>query len=84
MTSKEFQAIQTYLTNMLLETIENYDFDTAKNLLERVTEVDKHRREAWNREKFGPYEEIADLFFLKPDNSKDQNEQKIHADDIPF
>lgn len=71
MTSEDFKKVQNLLETVLIKEVNDSmrDYEMVRSLVEAVELVDFHRRQAWHKEKFGVYEEIAD---------------DICADDIPF
>ena len=74
--SKDLQVTQTTLETMLKNEIDNPMTNYAKvnRLTKLIKEVDTLRRETWNNEKFGQYDNIADMYISNDFNS----------DDIPF
>ena len=72
MTSKELKTTQETLESIIVSEINDpmTDYKKVNLLLKTVKEVDKLRRETWNNEKFGVYEQIVDEAF--------------NSDDIPF
>lgn len=60
MTSTELDSIQKYLTAKLKKSLKAYDFDAVVELAKEIKTIDRKRRKAWHREKFGPYERIVD------------------------
>ncbi len=80
MNSKELQAIQTYLTKKLGAAVKSYDFDTVEALAKEIKVIDRKRRKAWHKEKFGAYEDMADNVLAM---FSDQSET-FTSEDFPF
>ena len=77
-TSSELSIVQKYLTSKLLNAVEAYDFALVSSLAVEIGELDIKRRDLWNKEKFGGYEEVAaNVLGLL-------TEQDFNASDIPF
>jgi hypothetical protein len=78
-TSTELKIIQEYLTKKLLIAVKQYEFKTVAELAKELDIIDRKRRKAWHKEKFGVYEDIANdtLRIMK-------GEKTFEADDIPF
>jgi len=72
MTSEQLQKLQNYLTKTLIREIQDAscDFKKCIKLLKQIESLDIDRRDAWDTEKFGAYNDIADKMFT--------------TDDIPF
>lgn len=76
--STELQIIHTLLDAKMRRAISKpaCDYDEVVALARLTKRIDKARRIAWNKEKFGIYEEIANQVF--PIN------KDFTSDDIPF
>ncbi len=82
MSSIELLAVQAYLVGKMKAEIKRPDCDFKKvsELALEAGKIDRKRRLAWHKEKFGPYEKIVkEVLELRPTESCD-----FAADDIPF
>jgi len=71
-TSKELEMAQKSIERLIKKEIDSpmSNYDEIDNLLKTLKLVDNLRRETWNKEKFGAYDDMAKEAFC--------------ADDIPF
>lgn len=75
-TSEKLRDTQKTLEQLAKNEIDNptmTNYSKLNNLLKVVKYIDKLRRETWNNETFGAYEELADNTI-----------KMINSDDIPF
>ena len=72
LSSVELSTIQALINKAIKEHLSEpmIDFNTIRELVETMEKVDSERRETWNDEKFGTYDEIS--------------RQVFDRDDIPF
>jgi len=69
--------IEQIIINEILEPMK--DWSKINKYLFILKDIDSKRRKAWNNEKFGPYEKIADQVASELNLPVD-----FTADDIPF
>lgn len=75
MESEQLQELQDNLKDFIKNELDKpmIDFKTVLDTVKLLKKVDNDRRVAWNDEKFGAYDKIADEAF-----------NLINSDDIPF
>ena len=69
------ELMQVMVNDLINEPMKNWSL--INKYLSVIKDIDSKRRELWNKEKFGAYDDMADecLSILRPD---------FTADDIPF
>ena len=62
MTSEDLKTTQRVIEQIIKSEIDEpmKDFSKIKRYLKFLDEIDNKRRETWNNEKFGSYEEFTD------------------------
>ncbi len=83
LTSQDLQLTQDIIRKALKKMLDqpDWDFDKAKELLYLMSKIDILRRQTWNDEKFGVYEEIADEAMKE---FTVNNDNEFSSDNIPF
>jgi len=73
-TSKELKECQSTLESLVKGLIDDpmTDYPKVTLYLKIIKDIDTKRRERWNKEKFGSYEDLADEVL------------NFNSDDIPF
>lgn len=82
--SDQLKTLQVVLDKTMRRAIKTMDYEQVAELAIITDAVDNSRRDRWHSEKFGPYEQMADMFFDENDKPLTVPEGDFASDDIPF
>ena len=83
MNSDELKSTQEFIETILIEKIKQpiKNWTLINKYTSVLKDIDSERREKWNHEKFGVYEEIAEETL---NNYTIESDTNFTMDDIPF